>query len=79
MACEYCLGSKNNHDYRCPNYVPPYSKYKCELCHEGIYNDEKYIFNQGFKGNKYVHYECALQNPDWLINFLNIEIETMRD
>lgn len=81
MACEYCRASGNNHDYRCPNYIPPFSAYKCELCGESIYDDEKYICNYARNsiGNKYVHYECALEDPEWLVNFLDVNVETMRD
>ena len=30
-------------------------------------------------GNRYVHYECAMEDPEWLIKFLGVDIETMRD
>lgn len=79
-CCEYCGVTGNDHASGCPNCKTPFSAYKCELCGEEIYDDEKYIgkyLNVG--GNKYVHYECAMDDSEWLIKFLGVDIETMRD
>lgn len=79
-CCEYCGVTGNDHASGCPNCKTPFSAYKCELCGEEIYDDEKYIgkyLNVG--GNKYVHYECAMEDPEWLIKFFGVDIETMRD
>ena len=79
-CCEYCGVTGNDHVSGCPNCKTPFSAYKCELCGEGIYDGEKYIgryLTAG--GNRYVHYECAMENPEWLIKFLGVDIETMRD
>nr|DAH71375.1 MAG TPA: zinc-ribbon domain protein [Caudoviricetes sp.]DAU04534.1 MAG TPA: zinc-ribbon domain protein [Caudoviricetes sp.] len=77
-TCEYC--GQLHHIPGCPNYREPFSAYKCEFCGSSIYDGEKYIgkyLNVGV--NKYVHYECAMDNPEWLIKFLGVDIETMRD
>ena len=79
MACEYCRASGNRHDCRCPNYISPFSAYKCDLCGEGIYDGEKYIKCSPNGKNKYVHYECVIDDPEWLIKFLGVDVETMRD
>lgn len=79
-CCEYCGVTGNDHASGCPNCKTPFSAYKCELCGERIYDGEKYIgkyLNVG--GNKYVHYECAMDDSEWLIKFLGVDIETMRD
>lgn len=79
-CCEYCGATGNDHDFRCPNYKLPFSAYKCELCEEGIYDGEKYIGKHlTAGGNKYVHYECAMQDPEWLMEFLGVDVETMKD
>lgn len=78
--CQYCRAIGNKHIFGCPNYEMPYSAYKCDYCDEGIYDGEKYIgryLTAG--GNRYVHYECAMEDPEWLMKFLGVDIETMRD
>lgn len=79
MACEYCRASGNRHDCRCPNYEPPFSAYKCDLCGEDIYDGEKYIKCSLDGKNRYVHYECVIDKPEWLMECLSVDIETMRD
>ncbi len=74
MACEEChwlIG----HDYRCPNYVRPESKYICSYCEEGILPEEEYIENE--HGN-YVHLDCINGVMD-IINFLGAQIKTMEE
>ena len=74
MACEYCrqIGS---HNYRCPNYEPPESKYDCSICKEVILFGEEYIVNDN---GDYAHWEC-IDNARDLVKFLDYEIKEMEE
>ena len=70
--CEICR--KSPCDYRCPNYEPPKVSCHCSICGAGIYDEEKYIETlDGY----YIHYDCAFE-IDELINFLGLEVKTMK-
>lgn len=75
MSCEYCLKIDGKHDYRCPNYIPPKTKYYCSICEEGIYKGEKYIQNNS---GDYAHWDCINGMYD-LTAFLDIEIKEMEE
>lgn len=60
---------------RCPNYIPPKSKYYCSICNDGIQICEKYIENN--RGD-YAHWDCINGIYDLTI-FLDIEIKEMEE
>lgn len=74
MPCEYCL-KIISHDYRCPNYEPPKTRYQCYICENGIQNGEEYVRNFD---EEYVHYDCLtnLSNRA-MIKWLGGEIKEM--
>lgn len=74
MACEYCHQYSIHHP-RCPLYEPPKASHNCSICHEGIFNGEKYIENDD---NEYAHYECISYGKD-MAEFLGYEIKEMEN
>lgn len=72
MPCEYCL-KEYGHTYRCPNYIPPKTRYNCAICNEGIQNGEEYIVNDN---DDYAHFECVDYARD-LVRFLDYDIKEM--
>lgn len=74
MSCEYCRYI-SGHDYRCPNYEPPKSRYYCSACGEGILDGQEYIVNEN---GEYRHYDC-FQGTKELLEWLGYEIKTMED
>ena len=76
MACEYCYGI-NEHDYRCPNYIPSTPSRYCSICNEGIYANEEYVAN---KNDKYAHYDCFTDlSFHSMIEWLGGEIRIMEE
>ena len=62
-------------DFRCPNYIPPKTRYNCAICNEGIQNGEEYIVNDN---DDYAHFECVDYARD-LVRFLDYDIKEMND
>ena len=60
---------------RCPNYIPPKTRYYCTICRECIQNGEDYIVNDS--GN-YAHWECV-NYPRDLVKFLGYKIKEMEN
>ena len=61
--------------YMCPNYVPPKTKYQCDICNEGIQNGEEYIKNDY---GEYAHWECIDYGRD-LAKWLGYEVKEMNE
>lgn len=77
MACEYCYGTSNHHDSRCPNYMTSKTSYYCSICGGGIYTEEKYVERSD---NKHAHYDCLTDLPFYsMIKWLGGEVRTMED
>lgn len=75
MACEYCGITCGEHDYRCPNYIPPRTRHYCSICGECICDGEEYIEN--YVGD-YVHLECIC-DVEWLIRWLGYEVKIIKN
>ena len=75
MTCEYCLQIGGEHDYRCPNYIPPKAIHYCSICGEGIYPGEEYIVNDD---SEYRHYDCFYGIRE-LLEWLGYDVKTMED
>ena len=71
--CDICKSSPCA--CRCPNYIPPKSKYTCSICKEGIQNGEQYFIDDN---KDFVHFECfnMLGTRD-LINWLGLDVHIM--
>ena len=72
MYCEYC-GRIDDHHPRCPLYSPPIPFGICELCGEGIWDNEEYLVTS----SGYAHYDCASWDTRALLEWLGIETKTV--
>lgn len=69
--CMYCL--KVPCPLGCPNYDPPPPPLWCDICKEGIWDEEKYIMNND---KKFAHWDCFYDTQE-LAEWYGIEIETV--
>lgn len=74
MACEYCGITCGEHDYRCPNYIPPRTRHYCSICGECICDGEEYIENSD---GEIRHCDCFCEVKE-LVEWLGYEVKTMK-
>lgn len=57
---------------RCPNFVPKKASDYCDICSEGIYEDEEYI--ESLYGDK-AHLDCVCVLPNReLLDWIRIDV-----